>query len=360
MSDDDTEKEHEPTQQKLDEARKRGELVRSAEISVAASYSGFLIAAVGFGAASLTSFGSHLMVLLDQSDQLSRLFLSGETGAVFGALGSIFGSVSILFLLPPVFVLAVLFAQRVIVFAPEKLMPKISRINPVSNAVQKFGRGGLFEFVKSFAKLVIIAIVLGDFLLSRMNQILMTQYQTPAMASATLLQLSVEFVSIVLIISIVMSAIDYLWQRAEHIRRNRMSRQELIDEMKQSEGDPHMKAQRRQRGIEIATNRMLADVPKADVVIVNPTHYAVALKWERGTGHAPSCLAKGVDEVAARIREAANEAGIPIHSDPPTARALFASIEVGQEIRPEHYKAVAAAIRFAEKMRRRARERRGW
>lgn len=360
MSDDDTEKEHEPTQQKLDEARKRGELVRSAEISVAASYGGFLIAAAGFGAVSLTSFGTHLMVLLDQADQLSRLFLSGETGSVSGALGSILGSVSILFLLPPVFVLALLFAQRAIVFAPEKLMPKISRINPMSNAVQKFGRSGLFEFAKSFAKLAIIAIVLGNFMLSRMNQILMTQYQTPAMATATLLQLSIEFVSIVLIVSIVMSAIDYLWQRAEHIRRNRMSRQELIDEMKKSEGDPHMKAQRRQRGVEIVTNRMLADVPKADVVVVNPTHYAVALKWERGSGRAPTCLAKGVDEIAARIREAANEAGIPIHSDPPTARALFASVEVGHEIRPEHYKPVAAAIRFAEKMRRRARERRGW
>jgi flagellar biosynthetic protein FlhB len=105
----------------------------------------------------------------------------------------------------------------------------------------------------------------------------------------------------------------------------------------------------------IAQNRMMADVPKADVVIVNPTHYAVALKWSRGSRRAPVCLAKGVDHVAARIREAAATAGVPIRSDPPVARALYASIELGQEIRPEHYAAVAAAIRFADAMRRRAR-----
>jgi flagellar biosynthetic protein FlhB len=100
---------------------------------------------------------------------------------------------------------------------------------------------------------------------------------------------------------------------------------------------------------------MLADVPKADVVIVNPTHFAVALKWSRRKGAAPVCVAKGVDEVAARIRAAAAEAGVPIHRDPPTARALHATVNLGEEVRPEHYRAVAAAIRFAERMRSRAR-----
>ncbi|MGB8814338.1 MAG: EscU/YscU/HrcU family type III secretion system export apparatus switch protein, partial [Paracoccaceae bacterium] len=124
-----------------------------------------------------------------------------------------------------------------------------------------------------------------------------------------------------------------------------------------SEGDPHAKAQRRQRGYDIATNKMLADVATADVIVVNPTHYAVALKWDRTAKRAPICVAKGVDEIAARIRERAAEAGVPIHRDPPTARALHASVELGQEIRPEHYRAVAAAVRFAEAMRRRAKGR---
>jgi flagellar biosynthetic protein FlhB len=157
----------------------------------------------------------------------------------------------------------------------------------------------------------------------------------------------------------VIGAIDYFWQYFEHIRTNRMSHKELTDEMKESEGDPYMKNERRRRGIDIALNRMIADVAKADVVVVNPTHYAVALKWARDQGSAPICVAKGVDEIAARIRAAAAEAGVPVHRDPPTARAIHATVELGAEIRPEHYRAVAAAIRFAERMRERARHRFG-
>jgi flagellar biosynthetic protein FlhB len=127
----------------------------------------------------------------------------------------------------------------------------------------------------------------------------------------------------------------------------------VIDEHKDSEGDPHLKQQRRQRGHDIATNRMLLDVGCADVIIVNPTHYAVALKWKRSDRSAPICLAKGVDEIAARIREQAALHGVAVHSDPPTARALHATVEVGAPIRPEHYRAVAAAIRFAEALRKR-------
>ncbi len=122
-----------------------------------------------------------------------------------------------------------------------------------------------------------------------------------------------------------MAGLDYGWQYLQHRRRNRMSRQEMVDEHKDSDGDPHMKGHRRQRGREIAMSQMLQDVAKADVIVVNPTHYAVALKWKRGDKTAPICLAKGVDDVAARIREKAAEVGIPIHRDPPTARAIYAS-----------------------------------
>ena len=128
-----------------------------------------------------------------------------------------------------------------------------------------------------------------------------------------------------------------------------------MDELKQSEGDPVMKQQRRQKGVDIATNRMLADVPKADVIVVNPEHYAIALEWSRMPGEAPVCIAKGVDEIAGRIREIAGENDIPIHSDPPTARAIYASVPLGEEILPEHYRPVAAAIRFAEDIRKKAR-----
>ena len=353
------EKEHEATQKKLDDARARGEVIRSAELAVAAGYGGLLLAALAGGAAALSEFGHHGAALLGRSDMLSLTLLGGGA-ATAGAV--ILGAVTPLagfFLIPAVAVVAVIFAQRAWVFAPEKLLPKLSRIDPVSNAKQKFGRSGLFEFAKSTVKLILISALLGLFLTTRLPRILVAQNLEPGLAVADLARMIVEFLFLVLIVAAVLGALDYLWQRHEHLRKNRMSRQELMDELKQSEGDPHMRGQRRQRAEAIAMNRMLADVPRADVVIVNPTHYAVALRWDRAGGRAPVCVAKGVDEVAARIREAAATAGVPLHSDPPTARALHATIRIGQEVRPEHYGPVAAAIRFAERMRQRARARRG-
>lgn len=157
------------------------------------------------------------------------------------------------------------------------------------------------------------------------------------------------------LVAITIGILDIVWQRLNHIRKNRMSRQELIDEMKDAEGDPVTKQQRRARGISLAMNQMLADVPKADVVIVNPTHYAVALKWDASSRRAPVCVAKGTDEIAARIREIAAEHAVPIQRDPPTARALYAGVQIGDEIPRDHYRAVAAAIRFAEGLRKKAR-----
>ncbi len=354
---DDSEKEFEPTQHKLDEARKRGDLVKSTEISVAAAYAGVLVSALGLGTASFRAFGERAMVLIDQAESLSHLILADGSGATGAMIGGFVLAIAPWFVLPMILVMVSLLAQRALVFAPEKLMPKLSRIDPISNAGQKFGRSGLFEFAKSTVKLVIIGIILGKFLLDRMDTILLSQRLSAPIATVTLLEMLKDFLILLILIAVVIGGVDYLWQRAEFQRRNRMTRKELMDEMKQSEGDPHMKAQRRQRGIAIAMNQMISDVKKADVVVVNPTHYAVALQWERKSGRAPTCLAKGVDEIAARIREVAMENGVPIHSDPPTARAMYATVEVGQEIRPEHYKPVAAAIRFAEKMRRRAKER---
>jgi len=149
---------------------------------------------------------------------------------------------------------------------------------------------------------------------------------------------------------------DLFWQRLSYLKRLRMSHQELKDEGKQSEGDPYMRAQRRERARQIANNQMMLAVPEADVVTANPIHYAVALKWRRQEASAPVCLAKGVDEIALAIRARAVEAGVPVQTDPPTARSIHGLVEIGQEIRPEHFKAVAAAIIFADEMRRRARE----
>jgi len=355
---DSAEKEHEPTQKRLDEARERGEVPRSQDLTTAATYAGLLLAAVVSGPASLQGLGGIGARLLGEADRLASQMSQGGAAAVGGILTEVASACVPFFLFPAGAALVAVIGQRALIFSPEKLEPKLSRISPVTTFGHKFGVEGLFEFGKSTVKLLVIAGVLGLFLMDRFDEIMATMAFDPRQMTLVLLRLSVAFLMLVLLVATAFGGLDYVWQMAQHLHRNRMTRQEMIDEFKLSEGDPHTKAQRRQRGQEIAMNQMMQEVSKADVVIVNPTHYAVALKWNRADRQAPVCVAKGIDEVAARIREAASLAGVPIRRDPPTARALYAVVEMGDEIRPEQYRAVAAAIRFAEAMRKRARARR--
>jgi flagellar biosynthetic protein FlhB len=258
-------------------------------------------------------------------------------------------------LVPAALVLSVLLAQRGLLFTPSNLAPRLSRISPIANAGQKFGRHGLFQFAKSAGKLTLVAGLLAIYLLARADAILMTLYADPGQILVAMGRLGFEFLTVVTVLAVAVGVVDWIWERGQHQRQHRMTRQELMDEAKASEGDPHMKQQRRSRAQAIAMNHMLSDVPKADVVVVNPTHYAVALRWDRAGGGVPVCVAKGVDEIAHRIRDAAAEAGVPVFSDPPTARSLHAMVEIGAPIRPDHFRAVAAAIRFADLMRAKAR-----
>lgn len=346
-------KPHEPSQKRLDEARKRGEVVKSTDLLAAAGYLGFLLVGLVGGEQILQGFGEAGMVLLDQADMIAPLIMHKGTAPI-GGIAAEYGVLLVpLFLLPMAAVILALIAQRAFVFAPEKLEIKWSRLSPLATAKQKFGREGLFEFAKSMGKMLVVTIALYLFLIQSAPQILGSLTLSPAISTGAMLRLLLNFLFLVVVIVTLFGAADYLWQHAQYLRRNRMSRQEMVDEHKDQDGDPHVKMQRRQRGQEIATNRMLQDVAKADVVVVNPTHYAVALRWTRKGRGAPICVAKGVDEIAARIREKAALAGVPLHSDPPTARAIHATVQVGLPILPEHYRAVAAAIRFAEAMRKR-------
>jgi len=352
--DDSSGKEHEASPQKLIESRKKGDIPRSADLLMAAGIAGFLFALVAIGGWVVGQSGGAGMVLLDQADRLSRLMVSGASGPLGGLLLSFIGPPLIMLLVPPVLVMAVVIATRGFVVTPSRIAPKLSRISPVAMAKKKFGVDGLTEFAKSALKLSLVSLILYLFLATRMEQVLATLFLSPALSATILARLVVEFLSILLLVAIALGGVDYLWQVHRHRQRNRMSRKEMMDEYKESEGDPHLKSARRQRAQEVATNRMLSDVAGADVVVVNPTHYAVALRWTRGKGGAPVCVAKGVDEIARVIRARAAEHGVPIHSDPPTARAIHATVEIGQEIRSEHFRAVAAAIRFADAMRRKA------
>jgi flagellar biosynthetic protein FlhB len=351
-----TDKSFEPTPKKLEDARKRGEVVKSNDILTAAAYFGFFSTFLLVFPTFISEFGSNLTFLLRNS---GILFLQdGGLGVDVPLIRSLFLAVLLslvpLFIIPAAFVVISLFGQRAIVFAPSKLKLKLSRVSLIQNAKQKFGVAGLFEFFKSFLKLAIYSTILGAFLSIYLDEMVATTGFDARISLTYLGDLLTYFFMVVLSVSFGIAALDYVFQYFEHRRKNRMSRKEVMDEMKESEGDPYLKQERKARAQTIATSQMMQEVPTADVLVVNPTHYAVALKWSREPGTAPICVAKGVDAVATVMREVAQEHAVPIHSDPPTARALHATVDVGAEVHPEHYQAVAAAIRFADKMRKQA------
>lgn len=354
------EKSHEATPQRLADARRRGDIPRSADLNAAAAYLGLLAVVVTAGVYALRETGAVLMFFIDQPDRLERQVLApGGPGLLASVLGETARPLAPLLLAPMAAVIVALIAQRGITFSGEKIQPKFSRLSLIANARKKFGVEGFVEFGKAVAKLAAASTALTLYLMHDLDRMIGAATAEAGVLGGIMLQSLVVLVSITCVIAVAIAAVDLVWQRFDFLKRNRMTFQELRDETKQSEGDPHMKSQRRSRAQAIATNRMLLDVPKADVLIVNPTHVAVALKWSRTKGSAPVCVAKGEDEIAFRMREVAATAKVPLHSDPPTARALNATVEIGREILPEHYRAVAAAIRFSDRMRRAARERSG-
>ncbi|MFK7942044.1 MAG: flagellar biosynthesis protein FlhB [Paracoccaceae bacterium] len=354
------EKSHDASPRKLEKARKKGEMARSQDAQTLAAYLGLAGGIMLLSGWNIIHLGETLSAFLAKPHELVAMFRSSAAPAIsaeiFGRIGAALVPV---FLLPAVLVLLLMISQRAVVVAPDKLKPKISRISPVQNAKQKYGPTGLFEFVKNLIKLTAVATVLGVAIIGEIDRLpAYTRMDGRHLAHL----LSAQFWNVmlgVLVLAAAIAVMDFTWQRYSHAKKMRMTYQEVKDETKQSEGDPQMRATRRDRAREIANNRMLNDVPTADVVITNPTHFAVALKWSRIDQMVPVCVAKGEDEIARRIRMKAEQAGIPIHEDPPTARSLCAMVKVGQPIDPEHYKAVAAAIVFADNLRAKERERQG-
>lgn len=344
----------EPSERKLQKAREDGDVPRSTEVNVLAMYIGsWLVLVVGAG------FAVTQWMAMAARGMGAEGWPAGSAFALASSLGRYAGlALSGLLLVPVAAILLALIAQRGLVFSAKKLAFDPKRLNPVKNAGQKFGGSGLVTFGISLLKAMLICLGGWYLFASLLDRLASSALGADAQWIAWLGELLGKVLMMAIAISAVFAVIDLLWKRHEHLRKNRMTRKEVDDEQKESEGDPHLKAARRQRAVDIAMKQMLADVAHADVVIVNPTHYAVALEWKRGSGRAPVCLAKGTDDVAARIRDRAREHKVPVYSDPPCARALHATVQIGEEIRRENFAAVAIAIRFAENMRKKARE--GW
>lgn len=344
-----------PSQQRLQRAREQGDVPYSMELTNTATYAALWIVVMTAGGWMAKETLELLAGFFTRPEAVKDSLIGARS-----AHGLTTMLLKIGFNVAPVFVsLAAaaalsIAAQRALVFAPSKLEFKWGRLSFVDNAKQKYGADGLFEFLKGAVKLSAILAIIGFAMKDQLLELPQLALLPPSSFGGVAERATVYFLGLVTMTAALIAVIDFPWRRFQYEKKLRMSLEELKRENRENEGDPHLKNARRERASAIARNRMLSDVPTANVVIVNPTHYAVALAWDRKKRGAPICVAKGVDELAARIREIAAESGVPIRRDAPTARSIYGLVEIGAEIRRDHYAAVAAAIHFADEIRRKA------
>ncbi|ROR34942.1 flagellar biosynthesis protein FlhB [Inmirania thermothiophila] len=332
-----------PTPKRLREAREKGQVPRSRELGTL-----FLLLA---GAGGLLLTGPHLAggmeALLVRGLRLEAADVLDPAAPVRLLARAVTEAALALAPLLALLVAAAVAAPLVLggwVFSTETLMPKWERIDPVRGLRRVFSLRGLIELVKALAKFAVIATV-AVVLLWRLGPALLglgQQEAGQAVADAAAL-LAWAFLGLAAS-TLLIAAVDVPFQLWDHTRQLRMTRQEVRDELKETEGKPEVRARQRERQREIARRRMMAEVPKADVVVTNPTHFAVALRYRPERMRAPQVVAKGTDLVAAQIRGVAARAGVPQFEAPPLARALYYSTEVGQEIPAALYVAVAQVL----------------
>jgi flagellar biosynthetic protein FlhB len=345
---DQSQKTEEPSQKRLGEAQSKGQVVESQEVSHWFTLAAATLVVGLFGA----EIGHRLVTGLTPFLAAPHAMLadSGHLAALFARIGAEIGLV----LVPPVVVLvaAALLANRLqhpLVFSLEPLRPKLESLNPLQGLKDLFSSTAAVDLAKSLLKLVLVAAAAAWVLWPERHRV--ETVITMELADIVLLvrTLTLRLMIAVLSVLALIAGADYGWTWWRHHKNLRMSKQELKDEQKDAEGDPKIKAKIKQIRIERAQRRMMAEVPKASVVITNPTHFAVALRYEGGMA-APRLVAKGVDALARRIREVAEANGVPVVENPPVARALHAAVELDQEIPPTFYKAVAEIIGYVMRL----------
>ena len=347
---DSSDKTEEPTQKKLDDALKKGDVVKSQEVSTWFVIAGGTLVLMMFSSTMNASLTTTMRGLIANSHQI---YVDGNAlPRLFQKLGvEMLAAISLPFLLLLLAAIAGNMIQHKLVWSYESLTPKFSKISPLAGMKRLFSKQAIANFVKGIVKLVLIGSVMTMLMWPERGRF-ETFVQTDPMAIMSLtLALAMKMMIAVIAILAIVAAADYLFQYRQWHEKQKMSMRELKEEFKQSEGDPTIKGKLKQMRQMRARRRMIVAVPKATVIITNPTHYAVALQYERGM-EAPICLAKGMDLMALKIREIAGAHDIPIVENPPLARTLHATVEIDQAIPPEHYKAVAEVIGYVMKLRR--------
>ncbi len=341
---DNSQKTEEPTQKRLEDARKKGDIAKSQDVPVWF----LLLASAGImaGAGPLAaSIARPLAKLLDHPHAF-RLADGGAQKLMYEVLLALLVPMAVIFGAITVASVIGHIVQHKPLLTFEKVKPDLNKLSPLKGLQRMFGAQGWMNLLKSALKIGAVFAAMLYAVWPEMTAIT----EAGRLDTGGMLRITQAIAGRLLLAAIVVvgmiAALDFLWQRWSFMRRMRMSRRDLREETKQAEGDPHIRARLRQIRLERSRKRMLSNVPKATVVITNPTHYSVALRYLPETDAAPVCLAKGVDDLALRIREKAKEHDIPLVENVPLARALFAAVEVDEAIPREHFEAVAKVIGF--------------
>jgi flagellar biosynthetic protein FlhB len=342
----------EPTPRKLEQAREKGDVAKTPELPQLASLAASAAVLAVAGGWICRNLAMELLPFLSHPDSIAIEGRAGMEVARY-ALKAALPAVLLVLLSAGVAGAAGHLVQTGLIFAPDKMKPDFSKLSPLQGLKRIFGLDGLIQFVKSILKVIVTAVLAWWVLkphLGHMAQLAMLDVSAILPLLADLLR---RLVFAVIGLLLVITAGDWFVQKQRFTARMRMSKEELKEEFKNTEGDPHVKARQKQIRVERARRRMMQAVPKATVVVMNPTHYAVALKYVQGEDDAPLCVAKGLDTIALKIREVAEEHRVPVIEDPPLARALYAAVEIDDTIPPAHYEAVAKIIGFILRQSRR-------
>jgi flagellar biosynthetic protein FlhB len=347
---DDQERSEDPTPKRLEDAIKRGDVATSHEVNTWFLLAGGTLALFAFGGTAADHLARTFAQLFSASHAMG---LDGR--AIIRLGGNLLFDVGVaigpLMLLLIAAALAGNLLQHRWLWTGESLRPQLSRISPAAGAKRLFSKHALVQFAKGLAKIGVVSAVMVAVMMPEVGTITRLISGDYAAILPIAFTLTLRLMLGVVAVMAVIAALDWLWARHTWYERQRMSLREIREEYKETEGDPTIKAKLRQIRQSRMRKRMMAEVPKATVVITNPTHFAVALKYEKGM-NAPLCLAKGMDSVALRIRQIAEEHRIPVVENPPLARTLHKVVEIDEEIPPEHYKAVAEVIGYVMRLRR--------
>jgi flagellar biosynthetic protein FlhB len=352
MSDgqDNSQKTEQPTDKKLRNARDQGQVPHSRELN-----HWFII---GGGCLILLAFVPHLAALL--LDMLRSFIakpdqVSSDAASLSHIFGETIGRAALAIFVPLLILLVGAFCgpllQTGFLLSAEPLMPHLSKINPLEGVKRLFSSRTIVEFLKNLAKLAIVCTVVYLLVAPILPGVEQFIVLSPADSLETFRHLLLRLAFGIFITLTFIMMTDVIYQRLAFNARLRMTKQEIKDENKENEGSPEIKQRIRQLRTQRARRRMMANVPKADVIVTNPTHFAIALKYDPEEMMAPVVLAKGQDLIALKIREIATDNKVAIVENPPLARALYASVEIDQEVPPEHYKAVAEVISYVFRLR---------